>query len=139
MKIEMKVTKEVDLKTLVVEAGVRYWEDATVNGVEDTEGTLIPFRDGDTWMPLIGIETGEIYDWPEGVEADIHYKVCDDGVYKLIDSEGNIVVTKEGYVPDCLCPQGGGHGDYIIMKVNGDGKIANWRANISDLLEDEED
>jgi hypothetical protein len=34
-----------------VSAGVRYWEDATVNGTEDADGTLIPARKGDTWAP----------------------------------------------------------------------------------------
>ena len=31
---------------LEVEAEVRYWEDATVNGQEDEAGTLIPFKFG---------------------------------------------------------------------------------------------
>jgi hypothetical protein len=29
-----------------VEAEVRYWEDASVNGQEDTDGKLMPFRFG---------------------------------------------------------------------------------------------
>lgn len=29
---------------LKVEAGVRYWEDATVNGIEDVDGALIPCK-----------------------------------------------------------------------------------------------
>ena len=62
---------------LRVSAGVRYWEDASVNGVEDTDGTLIPFRKGDLWCPIIDLETGQIYDWPAGANAYIHYKVCD--------------------------------------------------------------
>jgi len=44
MKRTIKVEKEVDIKTLHVQANVRYWEDATVNGVEDEEGTLMPCR-----------------------------------------------------------------------------------------------
>lgn len=47
MKITIKVEKEVEIKTLEVRAGVRYWEDATVNGNEDSEGELIPCREGD--------------------------------------------------------------------------------------------
>ena len=30
-----------------VSAGVRYWEDATINGATDTDGTLTPMRKGD--------------------------------------------------------------------------------------------
>ena len=49
-----------------VEAEVRYWEDATVNGQEDTTGTLMPFRFGDKWCPTIRLEDGWIVNWPEG-------------------------------------------------------------------------
>jgi len=35
----------VNFTHLKVKCGARYWEDATVNGVEDTEGLLIPLRD----------------------------------------------------------------------------------------------
>ena len=38
MKAKIKTTKEVDITTLLVDAGVRYWEDATVNGTEDEQG-----------------------------------------------------------------------------------------------------
>lgn len=31
-----------------VSAQVRYWEDASVNGVFDDDGTLIPLRTGDS-------------------------------------------------------------------------------------------
>lgn len=40
--IKLKVEKEFDIKTLVVSANVRYWEDSTINGVEDKDGTLTP-------------------------------------------------------------------------------------------------
>jgi hypothetical protein len=36
---------------LHVKAGVRYWEDATVNGEEDTDGSFIPFRNED-YQPI---------------------------------------------------------------------------------------
>ena len=35
-----------------VSAAVRYWEDATVNGTEDTDGALIPMREGHKWAPV---------------------------------------------------------------------------------------
>ena len=37
MKAKVKVEQEVEIKTLSVKAGVRYWEDAEVNGVEESE------------------------------------------------------------------------------------------------------
>lgn len=113
--------------TLEIEAEVRYWEDAMVNGEEDSEGSLIPFRSGDGWYPKINTETGEIIDWPEGVTADIHYKVCDAGEYFLSRGEKQIYKYKDYYVPDFLAPNRYGYGDYIILSVDGQGKIENWK------------
>lgn len=127
MRITVKKEVEVDIKTLHISAGVRYWEDATVNGVEDAEGNLIPCRNGENWEPIVDVETGVIIDWPAGTIAKIHYKVCDAGTYKLCDAEGNVVLEHEGYVPKIACPQPDGFGDYIIMNVGLDGKIANWK------------
>lgn len=101
-----------------VSAGVRYWEDATVNGEEDTEGCLIPCRNGDYWEPKIDINTGQILNWTQGTSADIHYKVCDDGKYTLHAADGSTIEIKEGYVPKIMCPGGQEYGDYIIMEVN---------------------
>lgn len=125
MLCTIKVEKEIDIKTVLVEAGVRYWEDATVNGVEDTEGNLIPLRKGNLWCPEIDIDNGTILNWPVGTKADIHYKVCDAGSYHLKDVKGNIVLSIENnYVPNNLIP--GEYGDYIIMTVDENGKIAEW-------------
>lgn len=135
----MKVTikQEVDVKTLQVEAGVRYWEDATVNGIEDVDGKLIPFKEGEIWKPEINIETGQIANWPEGTTADIHYKVCDNGTYILKDESGDEVTRNEGYVPSIMSPGGNGYGDYIVMKVNETGLIEGWKVDLSDFEEDE--
>lgn len=113
---------------LVVSAGVRYWEDATVNGVEDEQGGLIPFRNSDKWEPVIELATGLIRDWPQGTVADVHYKVCDAGEYWLADADGNKVAKWSGYyVPDkLLCVGANGYGDYIILTVGSDGKIKGW-------------
>ena len=78
----------------------------------------------------IDLDTGRIRDWPEGVEADVHYKVCDAGVYTLLDAEGRAVATRDGYVPDLLSPGDNGYGDYIIMEIGADGVIADWDAEI---------
>ena len=113
---------------LVVEAGVSYWEDATVNGVEDTDGSLIPFGHGSHWCPVIELATGQIRDWPQGTTADIHYKVCDAGEYWLTDDARSKLAKWKGYyVPDnLLCVGDSGYGDYIILKVGTDGKIIRW-------------
>lgn len=142
MKIELTVKKEFEVKTLLVEAGVRYWEDATVNGVEDEKGDLIPcrFNGSDLWKPIIDIETGIITNWKQGTTADIHYKVCDAGEYWLQDEDGNKIVKAKGYyVPSFLAPQGSGFGDYIILKVDENGKIAHWRFDSEPFTNEDED
>jgi hypothetical protein len=113
---------------LIVEAEVRYWEDATVNGAEDHAGMLIPLREGETWKPVIELATGQIRGWPPGTTADIHYKVCDDGQYWLAGADGQKRWKWKGdYVPDrMLCVGHRGYGDYIILTVESDGRIRGW-------------
>lgn len=141
MSITVKVRRieEVPVKYLRARCGVRHWEDATVNGVEDTDGTLIPCRRGDLWEPLIELESGRIANWPHGTVARIHYKVCDCGTYSLVGDNNAVVAEKEGYVPHIMCPKGPGYGDYVIMDVDADGKIAGWKANLDDFETEEED
>src|SRR5574343_149523 len=120
-----------DAKYLLVSAEVRYWEDAVVNGATDTDGSLIPHRsqDGKLWEPIIRLEDGVIMEWPEGTIADINYKVCDQGLYYLLnDGKEQIAKYRGDYVPDdFLCHGDTGYGDYIIFIVDGGGKIQNWR------------
>jgi len=138
MKVTIKIEKEVDVKTLKVNAKVRYWEDTSVNGIEDSDGNLIPCRNGDNWSPIIDVDSGIITNWRKGTSADIHYKVCDCCAWELLDEKGNFVVGEnDGYVPETLSPADSGYGDYIIMKVDVDGIIQDWSFNIDDfLLED---
>lgn len=137
MKKTIKVEKEVDLKTLHIEAGVRYWENTTVDGVEDTKGDLIPCRDGDLWKPVIDLETGRVINWEHGKKAEVHYKVCDAGSYFIKDADGNTVMSKEDdYVPDMMCPADVPDGDYIIMSIDENGMISNWKFDLSDWEDD---
>lgn len=133
--IEITETRTVNAVRLKVDAEVRYWEDATVNGVEDENGDLIPLRSGDAWCPTINIDDGTVVNWPTGTVAKIHYKVCDAGVYTLFGEGGTELARKEGYVPSILSPGGSGYGDYIIMEIDETGKIANWRPDLSSFEE----
>lgn len=125
MKAKFTVTKEFDVEYLFVEAGVRYWEDATIDGIQDEDGN-IPCRDGDCWKPLININTGKIINWTQGVRANIHYKVCDNGTYKLLDANMELIKKIRDYVPKMLSPKEEGWGDYIIMDIDADGQIQDW-------------
>lgn len=138
MQVTIRQPVNYDVKYLVANLGVRYWEDATVNGVDDQDGTLIPLRSGDSWIITIDLDTGIIQDWPEGTTAKTHYKVCDAGTYALLTADLTRVLQKEGYVPSLLAPGGGGYGDYVILEINGSGQIEQWRADLSDLLDSDD-
>jgi hypothetical protein len=146
LTIEVVTKQRRPVKYLRAECGVRYWEDATVNGVEDADGKLIPCGSGERddlgggkWSPVIELATGKIEGWPQGTTADIHYKVCDDGLYQLLDADRNVVAEKDGYVINMMCPEGKGYGDYVIMKVGPDGVIANWEVDLREFESKEND
>jgi hypothetical protein len=136
--IAFKQSITAPVRFLRVEVGVRCWEDADVDGQSDDEGSLIPFRDGDIWKPTIDLEGGFVVDWPRGTTANIHYKVCDEGVYALLNDNGEQVRRIEGYVPKVMSPGGNGYGDYIIMSIDGDGSIENWHVTLDEFEEDDE-
>lgn len=138
MEFTFKTTQTVLVKYLKASCDVRYWEDAKVDGVVDEDGSRIPLRIKDMWQIFVDLETGIIVDWPEGVTADIHYKVCDAGVYCLVNDNGEEYAEREWYVPSMLSPSGDGYGDYVIMKVGGSGKIEDWKADLDFFNEDEE-
>ncbi len=140
MKLKIKVEKEIDIKTLQVKAGVRYWEDSEINGEADTEnGDNIPCKTGNIWSPEIEIETGKILNWKQGIKAEIHYKVCDCCGWELKDDNGEVVLSAEdGYVPNTLAPKNIGYGDYIIMDIDEKGIIADWSFDIADFQEEED-
>lgn len=141
MKTTIKTEKEVELKIMHVSAGVRYWEDAVINGEEHEEGwdgEGVPCKQGETWAPIIDIDNGRITNWEIGKTASIHFKVCDCCSWYFMDSQGNKVaeVINE-YVPACLCPEENGYGDYIIMEIDAEGKIQGWEPeSVNELFEE---
>jgi predicted lipoprotein with Yx(FWY)xxD motif len=58
------------------------------------------------------------------------FKVCDQGIYVYSnqDESQQIVSTDcdEYYVPNWLADDGDGYGDYLQIRINGDGTIENW-------------
>lgn len=150
MKATIKIKKEVDVRYLKVDAGVSYWEDANINGTPDVDmyeckGNATPrmpfavkvkdkpttniYSDHWRWQPTIDVERGCIVDWPKGTTAHVHYKVCDEGVYHLLDPLKNIIISVESYVPDCI----GEYGDYIVMDIDEEGNIDGFRFTDDDV------
>ena len=121
-----------NIKYLFVEAEVRYWEDSQINGEYDTkEGDNIPCKENLFWKPIIELKSGKIINWEKGKTANIHYKVVDQGIYFLLNEEKQkIYKYKDYYVPDILCPEENGYGDYIIFTVDKEGFIKNWKNNL---------
>jgi hypothetical protein len=141
MKTTILVKQEVNIVTLHVAAQVRYWDDSTVNGEEDSEdGKLIPCKEGELWCPIINVDSGVITNWEQGKKAEIHYKVCDAGSYYLRDAEGKTVLQiEQDYVPKMLCPAESWDSDYIIMTVDENGLIEDWKQTLDGFIKEQED
>lgn len=138
MIVTLKLPVNYDVKELHVNAKVRYWEDSSVNGEDDTDsGALMPCVNGDYWEPIIDIDSGKILNWIPGKTAEIHYKVCDGFMCSVVDKDGIHLINYDGYVPSIMCPKDSGYGDYIIMDINEDGIIQDWKFEIDDLLKEE--
>lgn len=128
MELEITVKKIFNPLEILVSARIRYWEDSFINGIRDTEdGQNIPLKFGDKWKITINLETGKISNWPLGIKAEIHYKVCDDGEYWLINDLGERAKYKDCYVPGCLGVNEDNFGDYIIMNIDEKGFIEDWK------------
>lgn len=137
---------------IIVISGVRYWCDcdySTDNGEtwkreEDDENgwnaakSVIPFiqkkkinyKEDDYWCIEINYDSGKIKDWPQNFCIKTFFKVCDDGLYQIVDECDNILwdsdTSKTYYVPAFLALEDDGYGDYIILNINGDGVIEHW-------------
>lgn len=157
MKITINKPIEVEAIYLKVDAGVRYWQDAYINGIRDTDcdktdgSPNMPcaeyvgeqkrvLRGNDwRWRPLIEIETGKIVNWQQGITANVHYKVCDDFACDILDANEEVITSYDDYVPDAMCPADEGYGDYIIMNIDENGFIQGWKKElISGIVEDAE-
>ena len=121
---------------LKVDAGVRYWEDAQINGMDTPEdGAGFPCKNGDRWQPVIDIDSGRIINWMTGVVANVHFKICDDGCYYLLDANDNTIAEIiDDYVPRILCPKENGYGDYIIMDIDKNGFIKDFDKTVVDTF-----
>lgn len=122
MKQILKIEKEFDIRFVKVDVAVRYGEEDIPND--------FPLRFLDSWTAVIDIDSGVILDWPIGRSGRLNMKVCDEGSYYLMDENKEVILAIESnYVPNGLIP--GRHGDYIDLDINENGKITNWKKNIS--------
>ena len=82
------------------------------------------------WCPVIDVNEGRVLDWPKDFILVTTFKVCDQGLYLYsnADESKQILSTDcdEYYVPNWLDADGDGYGDYLQIRINGDGSIDNW-------------
>lgn len=140
MKVIVNRPGEIDIKTIYVNAHVRYPEDSMIRedlddawGEDDPDKPNMPCMEyvenrysGWYWKPIIDIKTGKILNWREGVRASISYKVCDEFECTVKDASDAIVASYNGYVLNFMAITDEGYGDYIYLDVNEEGYIENW-------------
>ena len=120
MKLSVMKEVEIDAAKVRIEFNPRYMneEDCVFN-----ENTPM-LKDG-TFSITYDIETGAVDGWPKNESFECYEKVTDGGRYYLLDSEGvEIASIIENYVPGCVNNE---WGDYVIIKINGDGVLENLR------------
>lgn len=120
MKTKVKIEQEIEITHVRVTLPVRYEEEDIPNN--------FPLRKGDVWKAIIVVDTGEIIDWQKGRSGKLEMKVCDEGTYELLCSNGagydHVAEINEDYVPHGLIP--GEYGDYVCFQINPEGIIENW-------------
>lgn len=122
--------EKVSAKYLQFKVYPRYWEDAQFDGIEDIAGTLVPFRDDESWGGTIDLASGVMLNWPN-ITMTSCYKVTDSGTYNLLDENQKVVATAKGkFVPAILACDGDWM-EYLELTIDNDGKIQNW--NVSNL------
>lgn len=134
MKAEVCIKQEVDIKKVSIDISPRYIGD----GEDDDLPSDFPLLNEHKtcWRAMVDIDTGKIEGWPQGDAREMYVKVCDSGIYELIDVNNDVISHIEGYVPHGIVP--GSYGDYVELKINEDGFITNWPRNkdISQFFED---
>ncbi len=80
----------------------------------------------------------KVVDWNEN-NGFIHIwsKVCDEGVYTLLDADRKPIWQIYGYVPNKLIPPyEKGYGNYLEMKIEKDGSLHQWKetSDFSDFI-----
>lgn len=81
---------------------------------------------------VLDLDARTVRDWPEGKMARLHLKVVDEGVYDLLDEDGEVLMSLAGaYVPSCVP---GKYGDYVVMSVGPDGVVEGWRPDADQVV-----
>ena len=123
MKTTQLIMTEIEIATIEINISPRYIGDSE----DDDVPSDMPLLSCQQWIAVVDIDTGKIDGWPEGEVRNLWAKVCDAGTYTLTTPAGFNIAQINGYVPHGVVP--GEYGDYIDLKINGDGFITNWPKN----------
>lgn len=122
MKSSVNVKQEVEIKYVVIDIEPRYIGDSED---DDMPSNFPLLNEAKTqWRAKVDIDTGIIQEWPQGDAREMFVKVCDAGIYSLIDAQDNEVAKLDGYVPHGVVP--GEYGDYVSLVIDENGRITNW-------------
>lgn len=136
MKASIKVKQDVEIKFVVIDIEPRYIGDSED---DDMPSDFPLLNDAKTeWRAKVDIDTGVIEGWPQGEARKMFVKVCDAGIYTLLDAAGNELARLDGYVPHGVVP--GEYGDYVSLAIDETGRITNWPKNpdVSEFFADDE-
>lgn len=102
---------------------------------EDEIPDDFPGADGEMITLLIDLDTSKIVGWPAGRVEVLYLKVCDGGVYEVLDGDQVLVTRDDIYVPDCLPNDGD---DYFSATITDGGSLfhdddAVWKADPSEV------
>lgn len=77
------------------------------------------------WCPIIDVDNGVVINWEKGTTLDCYYKTSDECAFDY-EQEGIKIISYYDYVPGFLSIEDEGYGDYIIIKIDKEGRIHNW-------------
>lgn len=131
MNIELLRRTEVEVDAIRVRVPVRYDED-----LEEIETALRATGFGLVNRTLtleLELDARRVRRWPTGRTIELHLKVVDTGTYELLAGDEVVARRSSSYVPGVL--PGEHYGDYLILSVDAEGRIAGWHPTARDVAE----
>lgn len=127
MNIRIPRPVDLDVVSVTLDIPLRHL------GEKDHIADDFPGRHGDRLQLTIGMDDGKIRDWPPGRAEFVHEKVEDGGTYTLMLSDGDKIVSEGDYVPTFF--PGQHFGDYVILNIDGEGRVAGWRPDPEEVAD----
>lgn len=122
--------------------GLIAFDDGMGTELQYEEGFLPPMFDSDnqTLEVIVDLQERKALDWDEK-KGYIHMwaKLCDSGIYTLLDADEQPLCQIAGYVPNALVPPyERGFGDYLELTIESDGTLPDWKSELdfSDFIDE---